>query len=386
MTSILNPFRRMFKPIQPIKEGIYHYQAPPDDPRNYRMHLRLEADGDGVLIINASTVLHLNQTAAEYAYHLVHNTPVDQAAEQVAKRYLVSKDQAKQDYINLNERIQVLIETPDLDPITFLDFDRQRPFTGRITAPYRLDCALTYRLPEDSPDDAAPGERVERELSTDEWKRILDKAWNAGIPHVVFTGGEPTLREDLVDLIDYAENLGQISGLLSDGLRFSDRDYLKSLLDTGLDHLMIVLQPESPVAWQALENALVDDLFVAVHLTITAENKANIPALLEKLAAAGVHEISLSASDEEFSADLEAAREQAAALELDLVWNLPVPYSAMNPVELELIDIPQPEGAGRAWMYVEPDGDVLPTQDGKPVLGNFLNDSWEQIWRDVNLP
>ena len=46
MTSILKPFRRLFSPVQPIAAGIYHYQAPPDDPRNYRMHLRLE-HGDG---------------------------------------------------------------------------------------------------------------------------------------------------------------------------------------------------------------------------------------------------------------------------------------------------------------------------------------------------
>ena len=54
---------------------MYHYQSPPDDPRNYRLHLRLEARRQRVLIVNAATVLHLNQTAAEYAYYLVQNTP-----------------------------------------------------------------------------------------------------------------------------------------------------------------------------------------------------------------------------------------------------------------------------------------------------------------------
>jgi hypothetical protein len=384
MTSILKPFRRLFTHIQPISEGIYHYQAPSDDPRNYRMHLRLERDGDGVLIINASTVLHLNQTAAEYAYYLVHNTPADQVAEKMAKRYRVSPSQAREDYVNLSERIQTLIETPDLDPVSFLDFDRQRPYTGYISAPYRLDCALTYRLPESAPQEAAPQERVERELDTSDWKVVLDKAWVAGIPHVVFTGGEPTLREDLPELIAHAEHLGQISGLLSNGLRLVDSEYLGELLQTGLDHLMIVLRPEQETAWQALENALVEDLFVAVHLTITPENLEQVPTWLIRLADMGVHEISLSASEASLSTALEAAREQAAALELDLIWNLPVPYSALNPVQLELSEPSQQEGAGRAWMYIEPDGDVLPMQDGKPVLGNLLKDPWEQIWGEAN--
>jgi MoaA/NifB/PqqE/SkfB family radical SAM enzyme len=38
-------------------------------------------------------------------------------------------------------------------------------------------------------------------------------------------------------------------------------------------------------------------------------------------------------------------------------------------------------GAGRAWLYVEPDGDVLPDQSIDRVLGNFLRDPWEKIWQ-----
>ena len=64
-----------------------------------------------------------------------------------------------------------------------------------LTSPLRLDCALTYRLRPDSSAEYAPTKRVDRELTADEWRTILDKAWQAGIPHVTFTGGEPTLRE-----------------------------------------------------------------------------------------------------------------------------------------------------------------------------------------------
>ncbi len=241
MTALLKPFQRLFTPLHPIPAGIYHYQSPPDDPRNYRLHLRMEAHGGGVLIVNAATILHLNQTAAEYAYYFVQNTPVDEAARLMAARYHVSEDHARQDYLDLVERVQILANTPDLDPVTYLDFERQKPFSGEISAPYRLDCALTYRLPADEAPDAAPIERVSRELSTAEWQSILDKAWAAGIPHIIFTGGEATLREDLPELIAHAEKLGQVSGLLSEGLRLADELYLDRLLRAGLDHLMLVL-------------------------------------------------------------------------------------------------------------------------------------------------
>lgn len=380
MTSKMNSLRRLFTPIKPIPSGIYHYISPPDDPRNYRMHLRLEPEGNGVLIINASTILHLNQTAAEYAYYLVKNEPVEQAAHKMVERYHVDLEQAINDYQEFVDRIQTLINTPDLDPVTFLDLDRIRPFTGHITAPYRLDCALTYRIPERTTETALV-KRVDRELDTIEWKSIFDKAWSAGIPHIIFTGGEPTLRDDLPELIAHAESNDQVTGLISDGLRLSERDYLDSLLQTGLDHLMIIFQPDNEAAWDALENSLVEDLFVAVHLTLDDKNKDELAGLIDQLAERDVKAISLSAHDQSLYGVLEKLRSQVADLTLELVWNLPVPYSTFNPVDLETELIEQIEGEGRAWLYVEPDGDVLPAQGVNRVLGNILSDNWDHIWK-----
>lgn len=380
MTSKMNSLRGLFTPIKPIPSGIYHYISPPDDPRNYRLHLRLEPGGNGVLIINASTILHLNQTAAEYAYYLVKNEPVEQAAHKMVERYHVELEQAKNDYQELVDRIQTLINTPDLDPVTFLDLDRIRPFTGHITAPYRLDCALTYRIPERGTETALV-KLVDRELDTIEWKSVFDKAWSVGIPHIIFTGGEPTLRDDLPELIAHAESNDQVTGLISDGLRLSERDYLDSLLQTGLDHLMIIFQPDNEAAWDALENSLVEDLFVAVHLTLDDKNKDELAGLIDQLAERGVKAVSLSAHDQSLYGVLEMLRSQVADLTLELVWNLPVPYSTFNPVDLETELVEQIEGEGRAWLYVEPDGDVLPAQGVNRVLGNILSDNWDQIWK-----
>ncbi len=372
--------RRQAKVEKPLP-GLYHYISPPDDPRNYRLHLRLEEDGRGVLIANAATVLHLNETAAEYAYYFVHNLPADQVARRMAQRYRVSKDQAQQDYRDFADRILTLIEMPDLDPVTFLDFDRRPPHSGKISAPYRLDVALTYRLPQDADAEAAPLKRVERELATDEWKTVLDKAWKAGIPHVVFTGGEPTLRADLPELIAHAEANGQVSGLLTDGLRLADADYLNTLLATGLDHLLIVLQPGRSAIWVALENALAADVFVAVHLTVTPENSAQADELLRQLANRGVKAVSLSASQPDLSNRLNELRDLSAILGLSLVWDLPVPYSELNPVTLETQTIVGSTGSQPTSLYVEPDGDVLPAQGDTRRLGNLLADPWEVIWK-----
>jgi hypothetical protein len=380
MTSIREFIRRRFAPVKPLKPGVYHYQAPPDAEFPYRMHLRLEPDGNGVLIVNAATVLHLNQTAAEYAYHLVQETPEEEVARELAKRYNVSRAQVLLDFQDLKSRIHALIDIPDLDPISFMDFERETPYGGEISAPYRLDCALTYRLPPGADPSAAPTKRVDRELDTSEWKTILDKAWEAGIPHITFTGGEPTLRDDLPDLIAHAEALGQVTGLLSDGLRLVDGEYLNTLLQTGLDHLMMVFNPADKGAWKALETVLPEDLHTTVHLTLSPETVAQTPDHLAKLAEMGLNALSLSASELGMEGALQEASDLAAELHLSLVWDLPVPYSARNPVALETEEDATEEAAGRAWLYVEPDGDVLPAQGINQVLGNFLRDDWEKIW------
>jgi hypothetical protein len=365
------------KPLQP---GIYHYQAPPDDPRNFRLHLRIESDGSALLIVNASTILHLNRTAAEYAYHLVSQTPQDAALKEIASRYRVNQSKVKQDYQDFVDRIDLLVSTPDLDPITVLDLDRQSPYSGDISAPYRLDCAITYRLPEASDPNAAPTKRVTRELTTEEWKTIFDKAWSAGIPHIIFTGGEPTLREDLPELIAHAEKNGQVTGLLTDGHRLADKIYLNTLLQTGLDHLLIIWQPEEASTWKVLENALAEDLFTAVHITLTDENRDRVPQVIAHLAKLQVGAISLSAAPGLLEA-LTTIREQVAELNVSLIWDLPVPYSPINPVSMEVELEDNSQGSGRAWLYVEPDGDVLPAKGFNQVRGNFLTDPWEKIWR-----
>ncbi|HEY4693470.1 MAG TPA: radical SAM protein [Bellilinea sp.] len=381
MKTIRNLFDRYFPLQAPLPSGVHHFQSPPDVPVPFRLHLRIEEDGTGTLIVNASTVLHLNETATEYAYHLLKQTRPGEVAERVSKRYQVSVSKALADFHAFSDRVTTLVETPDLDPATYLDFDRTAPHSQKLIAPLRLDCALTYET-ADGHIANAPNDRVKRNLTTEEWKTILDKAWNAGIPHVIFTGGEPTQRPDLVELITYAEQLGMVAGVLSCGLRFSETEYLHQVLQAGLDHLMLVLDPTDEQSWEALRDTLAEDLFVTVHLTITEKNAAEVPDIMDRLATMRVPAISLSETSGALKSVLDDARELAAHHQIQLVWDLPVPYSHLNPVSLELLETGEMiAGAGRSWLYVEPDGDVLPRQGLNANLGNMLSDPWEQIWQ-----
>ncbi len=355
MNLINRTIERFFPPVKRIPPGVYHFQAPPDADVPYRLHLRIETDGTGILVINASTVLHLNETAAEYAYYLVQQTPPEDVARLFADRYPIPKQKALEEYKQFKEQIETIISTPDLDPETCLGLDRQQPYSS-LSAPYRLDCALTYRVNDEKGKNLAPLERVRRELLTNEWQTILKKAWDAGILHVVFTGGEPTLRPDLIDLVRYTEDLGMVTGLLTDGLRLTEKGYLQALLQNGLDHIMILLDPVDEQSWEAVRDTLTEDIFVTVHLTIHQQSDVVIHSQLEKLARMGVKSLSLTVDNPELKAVLAEARQSAARLGLSLVWDLPVPYSSFNPVSLELAEDEEfIRGAGKAWLFVEPD-------------------------------
>jgi organic radical activating enzyme len=380
---------KIFPPKEPLPPGLYPYQTPPDAAEPYRLHLRIDPDGKGMLIINASTVLHLNETATEFAYHLIKQTPEDVIARSVAKRYDVPQQQAMQDFASLKEQIEILISTEDLDPITYLGFDRREPYSGKGAAPYRLDCAVTYQVPDKDAEIFTPGKRVKRELTTEEWQTIIQKTWDAGIPHLIFTGGEPTMRPDLPDLLALSEELGQVTGLLTNGLRLSESTYRDQLLIAGLDHVMMIFDRNEEQAWEALRDCLAENLYITVHLTLNDTSNAQeelqeMTALLDKFDEMGVHSISLSASDPALQESLEDLRQAVAEHELTLVWDLPVPYSRFNPVALELENADQIiDGSGHGWMYVEPDGDVLRSQGLTEVLGNLLTDEWEQIYQKL---
>ncbi len=375
--NILNRITDRFSKVQPLPVGTHHLQAT-EDQKPYRLHLRLRSDGSGTLILNASTVLQLNPTAAEYAFHFIKGTASEEAAKQISARYRVNKKIALDDFNNFADQIHTLISTPDLDPASFLNFERARPHSTESTL--RLDCAITYRLPEHTHADYAPVKRVDRELTTAEWQTIIDKAWQAGIPHIIFTGGEATLREDLPQLIAHAEKNGQVCGLLTDGLKLADKDYFETLLQTGLDHVMIVLQPNEPLSWKAIEVIVPQDLFITVHLTLHNENVHKAAEILQKVANLGVENISLSAADDDLVDEMLEMQSTAQGLGLNIRWDLPVPYSASQPVEIETVDDEIPAGAGKTWLYIEPDGDVLPAQgEADKVLGNLLKDSWEAI-------
>jgi radical SAM protein with 4Fe4S-binding SPASM domain len=387
---------------------IYHYRRADGDEKS-RIHLRLDSDGHGTLIVNANQVIHLNPTAALMAYLILEETDEKQAVKTIQQKYHISNAQARADYSSFILHLSSLFT--GACPIHDLELDTITPFSARPSAPYRLDLALTYRCNNDCAHcyNQRVGESaIQRfsELDTEHWKLVLDKAWSLGIPHIIFTGGEPTLRADLPELIAHAESNGQITGLNTNARRLADERYVETLVKAGLDHVQVTLESHDEAihdhmvrargAFQqtvkGLENALAAPLYVMTNTTMLHDNAATLPATLDFLAELGVPTIGLNAliysgrgatvgtglAESELTPLLETARAKTEAHGQRLIWYTPTQYCGFDPMSLDL----GVKGCTAALynMCVEPDGGVLPCQSYYHQLGNLLTDEWDAIW------
>ena len=191
------------KALPPPDAGIYHFLIEEGGGKT-RAHLRVELDGHGLLLVNANRSFHLNPTATHLAYLYLSKEQQASVVASLTHNYHVSKRQALQDYTQLVEQLKELLRPDGACPVCDLNLETIAPFSVMPSAPYRMDLAVTYRCNNDCSHCYNERGRHTPELTTERWKRVLDQLWDAGIPHIVFTGGEPTLRPDLPELVAHA--------------------------------------------------------------------------------------------------------------------------------------------------------------------------------------
>jgi radical SAM protein with 4Fe4S-binding SPASM domain len=402
---------KVFKKIlsKRVKTGLYHYRAT-GKWQGLRLHLRIEEDGRGVLIINASRVLFLNRTAAEHLYHFVMGKTEAEAAREIQRVFRVEYENALNDHQDLLFIVNTFAKTSDVCPVSYLGVEKLEPFSQEVSAPYRMDLALTYRCNNQCLHCYAGGPRETDELGTEAWFRIIDKVFELGVPHVVFTGGEPTLREDLPQLVRYAEEKGLVSGLVTNGRRLKDAEYVDVLIQAGLDHIQITLESYDeavhdrmtgvPGSWretvQGLKNAIATPVYTLTNTTLTQYNVDDIIETIKFIHNLGLNNFACNSliysgktpeaakafalEESRLEPVLTKIRDYAEMLGMEFIWYTPTQYCILNPLQLELGI--KSCSACRISMCVEPTGDVLPCQSYFTPLGNLLTDDWNKIWNN----
>ena len=246
----------------------------------------------------------------------------------------------------------------------------------------------------------------EEELSTEKWLKILDRLKKIGIPQVTFTGGEPTMREDLFDLIDHARWF--ISRLNTNGIKLTE-GYCSHLREVELDavqitfysadagiHNTLVGAPQYENTLAGIRNALKAGLSVSINTPLCTLNKDYVKTL-QLLHEMGVIYVTCSGLITTGNALGETSQSlQLSEEEIRTVLTEAVAYCHENGMEIaftspgwlpeevfEELNISTPScGACLSNMAITPSGNVVPCQswlsEGK--LGNLLTDDWEKIW------
>ena len=112
-----------------------------------------------------------------------------------------------------------------------------------LKPPLGMLAELTHRCPLQCPYCSNPVELVRRsgELSTEEWVDVFRQAGAMGVLQVHLSGGEPTARKDLPELVAAAQGAGLYTNLITAGVLLT-RDSLGRLVEAGLDHVQLSLQ------------------------------------------------------------------------------------------------------------------------------------------------
>ncbi|HPQ71729.1 MAG TPA: PqqD family peptide modification chaperone [bacterium] len=408
--SLKDKLTKLLTPPPDPQPGVTHWRGA-GELAGVRLHLRIEDDGKGVLIVNAAKILHLNETAAEMAQLLLREVDVDQAVKALKRRYKAPAAQLRADYLDLREKIMLLAQHDGVCPVTYLGLERVEPFATRGSVPHRMDLALTYRCNNkcghcyvDRPSDMPS-------LARAEWLRVIRKTWDLGIAQLIFTGGEATLHEDLPLFIAEAEELGQVTGLITNGRKLAAPTYLDKLIDAGLDHVQITLESHLvnvhdamvgvPGAFEetcaGIRHAAASGLYLLTNTTLSKQNAVEIERFLDFLVELGVANMAMNgfihAGKGEAHPDaipearlpeiLERVRDGAAEREIVFRWYTPTQYCTCNPIDLGL-GIKQCT-AGRYNMCIEPNGSVIPCQSYFESMGHFLDDEWKTIWNEPRL-
>jgi len=291
---------------------------------------------------------------------------LEEAVRSVRRIYRVGSERARKEHKNLIYTISTLAQTEKICPISFLEVERVEPFAQPLSAPLRMDLALTFRCQNNCVHCYAGGPHETSELETKQWKQVIEKLEQIGVFIATFTGGEPTLRSDLPELLMHAQKKGIVTGLITNGRRLKDKEYVKTLEKAGLDFVQATLESHKPAihdkitrvkgSWKetvaGIKNTTETQIYTTTNTTL---NKHNADSFLDtidfikdlKVAAFGCNSLIYSgkatAVDNDFVLSIETLNRllpqidsKANQLGLRFLWYTPTQYCRLNPVQLGL--------------------------------------------------
>lgn len=417
-------------------DSVAHTTLNPEEPGVVRIHMiPPKVDGrdikPSVAIINGQDIIPVNVSWAvlllefikrvnKYEGRPVSDTDVEDIINSTYKGVkkvfpFVSNKRIRTDILRImNTFKQIAFGEVPSEGIGYLSMGDYAPY---MEAPHRMDlmissmkCDGKWNCNQQCIHCYAAGQELseEAELTTKDWKRIIDSCKRNKIPQITFTGGEPTMREDLLELIDYSRWF--VTRLNTNGIKLTE-EFCKKLYDCSLDSVQITFysknedihnqlvgakQYENTVA--GIKNALKAGLSVSINTPLCKLNGDYVDTLkflhelgVTYVTCSGLITTGNALTDKSF--DLQLTNEEikdilGKAVDYCFSNGMEISFTSPGWIEEEFFKekgISTPTcGACLSNMAVTPSGNVVPCQSwlsGK-TLGNMLEDSWNLIWND----
>ena len=415
--------------------GVKHCTFDPEGPGVVRIHLIPPVyhpfkKPESLVILNGYYILPLGYTLAQLLSQFIDevnafdgkpiseedgNRIFENTVKAVSKIYPhVHRDAIGED---LTDLLEVLFEVArGGKPSVQIERLSVRAYAPYMAAPHRMDlmiAAMTdgeghWQCNQKCRFCYAAGQTLgaSSEMTTAEWKTVLDRLQEARVPMVTFTGGEPTLRSDLVELLDYAKWF--VTRLNTNGVALTD-ELVKGLKAASLDSLQVTLYAADPAIHHALtgaehhadtvagiRRAVEAGLDVSVNTPLCRAN-ADYLTTLAFIHSLGIRFVTLSGlictggaagkhADNDLTSDelweiVKAAKAFCDTHDMEMDFTSPGLISADRLDELGM-NIPSC-GACLSNMAIAPDGTVVPCQSWLGTdagLGHILRDDWKSIW------
>lgn len=384
----LNAFLRRFftlRPAQPFKPaaaGLYHYMRQVEGTYS-RFHLRVEPDGSGMLLANASLAARLSPTGIALAKGLLDGESEAGLVDRLLKGFQGATREAVQDDLYQVKTILAgLVTHGDDYPILNLDDAAVGPGPHELIAPISADVPL------------AEPERM---------ARLIERLWQIGVPHItVLVPPEPDAAH-LVRAVERAEDTGMIAGVRGRASDLAAGTLLKDLAQAGLDHVNVIYASahaeihdalcgagDLAAAWDVMAAAFALEVCPVAEVPLVESTLATLDESLAALAEKDVANVAfyaIAAAGAERDGALAArALPQVAALveqraQRRYLWLPPVQRNPGVPLAEQVRRGARCPG-GDLSMRVEPDGAVIPPRGPYRPAGNLLADAWDAIWQN----
>jgi MoaA/NifB/PqqE/SkfB family radical SAM enzyme len=229
------------------------------------------------------------------------------------------------------------------------------------------------------------------ELTTAELKSVIDQARWLGVFQIIFSGGEPLLREDIPELVRHARGKGILTRLNTNSLLL-DRETAAALKKAGLDQCALSLDDADPETHdklrgmpghhaRTLENLKMlreFGIFSLVNIYISTRHLASGPektfALARNAGARGIvilHAVASGRWEQAFDQVLDADG-MARVRELQDLTTVQMELSSSRRVC---------DALKKFVLYMTAQGDLTPCPFVPYAIGNIREHSLDEMWR-----